>query len=125
MKLALYLTQPMGRSFTRMAMPLGYNAVCGNATYQYQNFAKVERRYFARKIDSNSWAADRLLAIGEKLEPGPSLPLTEATDELLMNPPQNIKELADDIISLNVLEINQLLKAVQVQYLIKLLLVFW
>ena len=120
MKSALSRTQAMWRSLTRPILQVGCNDSFNYVSCEHQNFARIGKRFFAGKIDSNSWAAERLLAIGEKLEQGPTLPLTEATDELLMNPSQNIKDLANEIISLNVLEINQLLKAVQVSSLINI-----
>lgn len=79
----------------------------------------------ASKVNTNSWAAERLLALGEDLEPGPEIPLTEATDELLLSPPENIKRMTEDIIGLNILEINQLMKAIQVCREIQLVLLFY
>lgn len=74
------------------------------------------------KVTNQSWAADRLEDMGEKLESADPPPLVEGTDELLSSPPQHVVKLVDEVLSLNVLEINQLLTLIQVSYIVQYLI---
>jgi hypothetical protein len=87
--------------------------------YQLRNISKLQLRTFrstafSRKLTENSWAAERLEELGEKLEPE-ELPATRITKELLNDPSAEVTKLAEEILSLNILEVQQLLKAVQVR----------
>jgi len=64
------------------------------------------------KLTENSWAAERFEELGEKLEPE-ELPVTRMTKELLNTPTEAVTKLAEEILSLNIMEVQQLLKAVQ------------
>jgi hypothetical protein len=66
------------------------------------------------KLTENSWAAERFEELGEKLEPE-ELPVTRMTKELLNTPTEAVTKLAEEILSLNIMEVQQLLKAVQVR----------
>ena len=70
----------------------------------------LQKRY----VNDNSWASDRLKELGEKIEPGPEQTLTEATEELLHSPSPKVQQLIDQILSLNMIEVNQLVTSIQV-----------
>lgn len=65
-------------------------------------------------IDENSWASDRLSELGEKVAPAPEEMPVEGTEELLLNPSEKVKSLIKQVLALNCIEINQLLKGLQV-----------
>jgi hypothetical protein len=69
------------------------------------------------EIKENSWAQEGLLQKGEKLAPlsKEDLELIECTRELYDNPSPKVKRMADEVLSLNVLEVNQLLQLIQVR----------
>lgn len=67
-----------------------------------------------KKVHRYSWAADRLEQLGEQIIEPEKRDLVEVTDELLHNPPDNIKKMGEEIIDLNLLEINQLINLIQV-----------
>lgn len=64
-------------------------------------------------ISTNSWASERLQEKGEKLEKSSSA-TSFISDESLSNPSAKIKNLSNEILSLNMVEVNQLLKALTV-----------
>lgn len=65
-------------------------------------------------VTDNSWAADLLVKQGEALEKGPVLEEVYITKELYETPSDKVKKLSDEILSLNVVEFNQLVVRVQV-----------
>lgn len=69
------------------------------------------------KIDDNSWAADRLIELGEELPKGEKLPLTEFTLKLAYTAPEKIQRIAEDVLSLNALEMHDLMNKLQVKCL--------
>ena len=71
---------------------------------------------FRSKVTQNSWASERLEELGEQLESGEELPEVEGTEELLNSPPERVKELAEDVLSLNVIEVNQFIQYIQVVF---------
>ena len=75
------------------------------------NLITLQKRYV---VNDNSWAADKLRELGEKVEAEPELPLIEATEELLSKPSPRVLKLLDEILSLNMLEVNQLVSGIQV-----------
>eukprot|EP01041_Mallomonas_annulata_P001131 gene1131-2193_t len=85
-----------------------YSSVARNNTRF--NFRIVNRSH---TITTNSWAADKLEAAGEKLEKGPELPLIEYTEDLVRTPPEHIKQLCHQILCLNVVETHQLMNLIQ------------
>ena len=101
-------------NFAKSMAPRSRQALSRSAMPAVANVNISQFRSMSSKIDTNSWAAERLLSLGVDLPAGPELPLTEATEELLKNPPKKIKDLTDDIIGLNILEINQLMRSIQV-----------
>eukprot|EP00600_Ochromonadales_sp_CCMP1393_P001761 CAMPEP_0174987854 /NCGR_PEP_ID=MMETSP0004_2-20121128/19788_1 /TAXON_ID=420556 /ORGANISM="Ochromonas sp., Strain CCMP1393" /LENGTH=205 /DNA_ID=CAMNT_0016240979 /DNA_START=5 /DNA_END=623 /DNA_ORIENTATION=+ len=68
--------------------------------------------YSETKITENSWAADRLEELGEKLEPE-ELPMTRLTEEALYEPSEKTAKLAEEVLALNLLEINQFMKIIE------------
>jgi hypothetical protein len=73
------------------------------------------KRYFSdtAKVTTNSWASERLQKTGEALESVP----TETqilSEESLTNPSEKVKKLGNEILSLNMIEVNQLLKVLTV-----------
>lgn len=69
------------------------------------------------KVTQNSWASERLLEIGEKLEEGEKIPPTQLSDEALYNPSPKVLKLADELLACNMVESNQVWRAIQVRNL--------
>ena len=67
------------------------------------------------KITTNSWASERLQEKGETLEKVPDQ-VEFLSDETLVNPSDKVRRLCTDILSLNMVEVNQLLKALTVTF---------
>lgn len=82
----------------------------------------VKKRFYHKSsinrktiITTHSWAADKLIAQGEKLEPGVNLEFPiEVTPEMIDKPSERVKEIANEYLSLDLLEINQLTRHLQV-----------
>lgn len=66
-----------------------------------------------RCVSSDSWAAARLAEQGVKLESAKH-PLTLCTLDMLKNTPPKIQKLSEEILSMNAMEVHQLLSAIQV-----------
>lgn len=65
-------------------------------------------------VTDASWAADKLRAQGEKLENGAEMAEVLVTEELFDNPSEKVIKLTDEVLALNVIEVNQLLRRIQV-----------
>eukprot|EP01038_Epipyxis_sp_PR26KG_P006426 gene6426-8844_t len=89
---------------------LGKRLISFTANLHYKLLGRV---YSIRRINSNSWAAERLAKLGHKIELVPNTPEIHVTEELVLNAPEKIKQLSDQIIELDVLEINQLVRDMQ------------
>lgn len=78
--------------------------------------AKQSPCVFASKrfINTNSWAADKLKEGGEAVEGGPVQDASEVTSELLSTPSPKVQKLVDEVLELNVIEVNQLIRNIQV-----------
>jgi len=81
--------------------------------YRSEIASGVINRSFSSEVNSNSWAAEDLEKQGEKLSKGPELPVVEYNEDLVSNHPQKIKDLVNSILSLNVVEIHQLMNLIQ------------
>ena len=66
-------------------------------------------------VTESSWAAEKLTANGEKLEKGPEMSEILLTEALFDNPSEKVKKLTDEVLALNVIEVNQLLRRLQVR----------
>lgn len=83
-------------------------------------YLNIERRGFSSTKDfefivtKNSWAADRLTAAGENLPEDAVTACTELTKEILFQPTEKVNFVVNNILSLNFLEMNQLVRAIQV-----------
>lgn len=66
-----------------------------------------------RRIQEGSWAQE-LLKKYEKIEPQENQNAIIVTREILANPPEKVKRLVDEMVNLNMLEMNQLMKYLQV-----------
>ena len=69
--------------------------------------------YQRRFIDSNSWASEALEKNGEKLPKGPKLP-DVVVDEEALKPNAKVAAVVDQVLSFNILEMNQFVRAIQV-----------
>ena len=81
------------------------------------------KRYFSdAKVTTNSWASERLQKTGEALE---SVPVETQilSEESLTNPSEKVKKLGNEILSLNMIEVNQLLKVLTVRIYSHIILV--
>ena len=73
----------------------------------------VQKRGFAGAVvDENSFAADALKANGEKLVKTTETHVYDSAD--LKKPSDRVKQLTNEILSLNVFEVNQLMHDLQV-----------
>lgn len=86
------------------------------SSFQYNN-ARVNKNYplnqfQSRLITEDSWVAEKLTKAGETLEKGRGDPL-ELSEDIVRNPPDNIKQLCNQILSLNVIEVHQLMNFLQ------------
>ena len=64
-------------------------------------------------VDEQSWVASRLQAQGEALKEVPPGEMMELSDETVHQPSEKVKKLVAEIIQLNVLECQQMLKLMQ------------
>ena len=91
---------------------------------RYLSLNSVVRKFIARKeaqqfrcfskISQDSWAADDLANMGEKLAPG-TMPLTLLSEDIMKaEPSANVKRLSDEILALNMIEVSQLMHHMQV-----------
>ncbi|KAJ1413454.1 hypothetical protein B484DRAFT_455058 [Ochromonadaceae sp. CCMP2298] len=67
-------------------------------------------------VTEDSWAAERLGVVGEKVAPGTGMP-REVPEGLVNEPTAKTTKLAQDILELNMLEVNQLMRVIQVSSL--------
>jgi hypothetical protein len=67
-----------------------------------------------RFINTSSWAADKLKEGGESVVGGPVQDASEVTSELLSTPSPKVQKLVDEVLELNVIEVNQLIRNIQV-----------
>lgn len=65
-----------------------------------------------RLITEDSWVADKLIKAGEKLEKGTD-ELLELSADIVKNPPDHVKQLCNQILCLNVIEVHQLMNFLQ------------
>ena len=79
-----------------------------------QNQSSFGMRNFSSILDDSSWAAEGLQKKGEKLAPAPIEPLVVVEDIRTHPPSIKVKELVHQILTLNVVEIQQLLNILQV-----------
>jgi hypothetical protein len=68
-----------------------------------------------KKVHRYSWAAERLLELGEEVIEPVDQELVELTEEKLANPSEKVKKMAQDVLDLDILEINQLMTLIQVK----------
>ena len=64
-------------------------------------------------INQDSWAADALESMGEKLAPG-TMPMTLVTPETIEHPNDKVRELADQVLQLNMIECQHLVDVISV-----------
>jgi hypothetical protein len=99
------------KSYSHSVRSIGTRILTNYMLNKYSNKPNYLSR---RNITENSWAKERFDEIGVKLEPAPELPLVTYSDDLINNAPDNIKKLGEEVLSLNVIEMNQLMKYIQV-----------
>ena len=91
-------------SSIRIIRKSSYNTIKRNSCNQQQT----------RSITDQSWAAEKLAKRGEKIEKVPPPPDIFVTAETITsNHSDHVKQLTDDILSLNLVEVNQLWKLLQ------------
>lgn len=80
----------------------------------------VQRRRFSTSkeiefiVTNNSWASEKLIAAGEDLPIGEKILNNELTKEILYQPTAKVNIVLNNVLSLNFLEMNQLVRALQV-----------
>ena len=85
-----------------------------------RNSCKQHYQQQIRNITDQSWAAEKLAKRGETIEIVPPPPDIFVTPETITsNHSDHIKQLTDDILSLNLIEVNQLWKLLQARLGIK------
>ena len=85
-----------------------------------RNSCKQHHQQQIRNINDQSWAAEKLAKRGEKIEKVPPPPDIFVTAETITsNHSDHVKQLTDDILSLNLIEVNQLWKLLQARLGIK------
>ena len=65
-------------------------------------------------ITTNSWASERLVEQGEKLQVVNNNSVQLLSEETLLKPTEKVTKLSDEILALNMIEVNQLLKVLTV-----------
>lgn len=86
--------------------------ISGNFDVQRRRFSSSKDTEFI--VTKHSWAADKLIAAGEDLPKGEDLPNTELTKEILYQPTARVNTVLNNVLSMNFLEMNQLVRALQV-----------
>ena len=76
-----------------------------------RNNVQIPRRF----ISESSWAADKLQEAGEVLTPREGGDII-VNDDMINQPSDNIKALAEQFLELNAIEAAQLLKVIQVYF---------
>ncbi len=71
-------------------------------------------RFFSGTITEASWAATELKKMGVQLSPVPVAEAEVLADDFLDRPPEKISKLADEVLALNVVEMAQLQRRIQV-----------
>lgn len=78
------------------------------------------RKYFSSKpgtdepiINNYSWSASKLRSLGETIPEVEERPLLIVTEEVIHAPPEKIKKLINLVLSLDLVEINQLIRGIQ------------
>jgi len=66
------------------------------------------------RVTLNSWSADRLKELGEKIEEGEVLPHTHLTKELLYNPSPKVLRIGNELLACNMIESVQFMSVIQV-----------
>jgi len=85
-----------------------------------RNSYKQHHQQQIRNITDQSWAAEKLAKRGEKIDIVPPPPDIFVTPETItLNHSDHVKQLTDDILSLNLIEVNQLWKLLQARLGIK------
>lgn len=80
----------------------------------WRSIVRSPTRSLSMKIDEMSWVAEELKKNGEKLEPMPKMEPIELTEELFKQEGSDkVKRLTQEILALNIVEVNQLLHAMQ------------
>ncbi len=77
----------------------------------------VGSSFAKRYLNSTSWASDKLQEAGEKIEKGPEQVSSEVTSDMLSTPSPKVQKLVDEVLTLNVVEVNQLIRSIQVIYI--------
>lgn len=67
------------------------------------------------RVTLNSWSADRLKELGEKIEEGEVLPHTHLTKELLYNPSPKVLRIGNELLACNMIESVQFMSVIQVR----------
>ena len=88
-----------------------YVTAANSALVNVTNNQQLRRRFIA----SDSWAASAAKATGEAIEPATPKPDVVFDEESIKNPSENVKKLCDQILTLNVVEVHQLLNLLQVR----------
>eukprot|EP00598_Pedospumella_elongata_P003479 CAMPEP_0184986028 /NCGR_PEP_ID=MMETSP1098-20130426/15314_1 /TAXON_ID=89044 /ORGANISM="Spumella elongata, Strain CCAP 955/1" /LENGTH=182 /DNA_ID=CAMNT_0027510181 /DNA_START=52 /DNA_END=597 /DNA_ORIENTATION=+ len=65
------------------------------------------------RVTLNSWSADRLKELGEKIEEGEVLPHTHLTKELLYNPSPKVLRIGNELLACNMIESVQFMSVIQ------------
>jgi predicted amidohydrolase YtcJ len=79
--------------------------------------AALRRLPSRRLISTNSWAASALEKKGEKLEAGAPQPLIIVSSDVLNNPSDKVKKLAEELLNLNAMESLVLWRGIQVKHI--------
>ena len=102
-----------------------HNSITTNVNHHtYSNSYNQINQFSSRSmvtIATNSWASERLVEQGEKLQVvNNSVQLL--SEETLLKPTEKVTKLSDEILALNMIEVNQLLKVLTVSICIHILL---
>jgi hypothetical protein len=90
-------------------------------TVVFRSLASVGRKSVSRRalsaapvITDSSWAAEQLKKMGVQLAPTPMTEAEEVNENFLDTPSDKVKKLVDEVLALNVIEMCQLQRKIQV-----------
>lgn len=99
-------------SFAKRVVSTG-RLVAEKAFVQSRGFRSTTQ--LQTRVTLNSWSADRLKELGEKIEEGEVLPHTHLTKELLHNPSPKVLRIGNELLACNMIESVQFMHIIQVR----------
>lgn len=107
----LYPSSVSNMSFAKRIVSTG-RLVAEKAFVQSRGFKSTT--HLQTRVTLNSWSADRLKELGEKIEEGEVLPHTHLTKELLYNPSPKVLRIGNELLACNMIESVQFMSVIQV-----------